>query len=69
MWRDCWFSVGIIGAVVSCLACLNPAAIIELGAIDLGAWTGQLDAVLLPALAGVVGVIAYPYSIGRRRTS
>jgi hypothetical protein len=50
---------------VSCLACLTPAAVIALGAIGLGAWTGRLDAVLLPVLAGLV---ASRYSIGRRRT-
>ena len=59
-------ALGIIGAVVSWLACLTAA--IALSAIGLGAWTGQLDVVLLPALAGFVGLIAYCSPIGRRRT-
>ena len=68
MWRDRWFALGIVGAIVSCLACLTPVAVIALGAIGLGAWTGHLDAVLLPVLAGFVGLIAYRYWIRRRRT-
>ena len=40
MWRDRWFARGIIGAAVSCLACLTPVAVIALGAIGLGAWAG-----------------------------
>ena len=67
MWRDRWFAVGIIGAVVSCLACLTPVAVIALGAIGLGAWTGHLDVVLLPVLAAFMGLVAYRYWIGRRR--
>jgi hypothetical protein len=53
---------------VSCLACLPPAAVIALGVIGLDAWTGHLDAVLLPVLAGFAGLVATRYSIGRRRT-
>ena len=68
MWRDRWFALGIIGAVVSCLACLTPAAVIALGAIGFGAWTGHLDAVLLLVLAGFAGLVAYRYWTGRRRT-
>ena len=68
MWRDRWFALGIVGAVVGCLACLTPAVVIALGAIGLGAWTGHLDAVLLPVIAGFVGLVAYRYWIGRRRT-
>ena len=51
------------------LACLTPAAVIALGAIGLGAWPGRLDAVLLPVLAGFVGLVASRSSIGRRRTA
>ena len=68
MWRDRWLALGTLGAVVSCLACLTSAAVIAPGAIGLGAWTSRLDAVLLPVLAGSVGVVAYRYWIGRRRT-
>ena len=68
MWRDRWFALGIVGAVVICLACLTPAAVIALGAIGLGAWAGHLDAILLPVLIGFVGLIAYRSLIARRRT-
>ena len=68
MWRDRWLALGTLGAVVSCLACLTPAAVIALGAIGFGAWTGHLDAFLLPVLAGLAGLVAYGYSIGRRQT-
>ena len=68
MWRDRWLALGTRGAVVSCLACLTPAAVIALGAIGLGARTGRLDAVQLPVLAGFVGLVASRSSIGRRRT-
>ena len=68
MWRDRWFALGIVGAIVSCLACLTPVAVIALGAIGLGAWTGHLDAILLPMLAGFAGLVAYRHRIRRRRT-
>jgi len=68
MGRDRWFAVGVIGAVLSCLACLTPAAVIALGAVGLGAWAGHLDAVLLPVLVGFVALIAYRSRIARRRT-
>lgn len=68
MGRDRWFALGVIGAVLSCLACLAPAAVIVLGAIGLGAWAGHLDAILLPVLLGLVGLITYRSWIARRRT-
>ncbi len=68
MGRDRWLAVGVIDAVLSCLACLTPAAVIALGAVGLGAWAGHLDAVLLPVLVGFVALIAYRSRIARRRT-
>jgi mercuric ion transport protein len=68
MRSDRWFALGIIGAVLSCLACLTPAAVIALGAIGFGAWAGHLDAILLPVFIGFVGLIAYRSWIVRRRT-
>ena len=65
MWRDRWLALGIVGAVVSCLTCLTPAAVIALAAIGLGARTGQLDAAPLPMVAGFVGLVAYRYWVGR----
>jgi mercuric ion transport protein len=68
MWRDRWFSIGLIGAVLACLACVTPLAVIGLGAIGLGAWTGRLDVVLLAALVVFVGIAVYRYRVACRRT-
>lgn len=68
MWRDRWLVLGIIGAVLSCLACLTPVAVLMFGAIGLGAWTGRLDVILLSLLIGFVVLAAYRYWIARRRT-
>jgi len=69
MWRDRWFALGIVGALASCRACLTPAAVVVLGAIGLGAWTGRLDAILLPVLVAFLALAAYRYRVGRRPTS
>lgn len=69
MWRDRWFALGIVGAIVSCLACLTPAVVIALGAIGLGAWTGRLDAILVSVLVAFLGLAVYRYWLGRRPTS
>ena len=66
MWRDRWLIVATIGAALSCLACLTPVAVLALGAIGLGAWTGQLDAVLLALLASFVTLVVYRYWKTRR---
>ena len=68
MWRDRWLSLGIIGAVLSCLACLRPVAVLTLGAIGLGAWTGRLEVILPLLLVGSVVLAGYRYWISRRRT-
>ena len=67
MWRDRWFTVSLIGAVLACLACLTPLAVIGLGAIGLGAWTGRLDVVLLAVLAAFIGIAVYRYRVACRR--
>src|SRR5574341_492802 len=54
MGHDRWLVLGVIGAALSCLACLTPVAVLALGAIGLGAWTGHLDVVLLVLLVGFV---------------
>lgn len=68
MWRDRWLILGVIGAALSCLACLTPVAVLALGAIGLGAWTGRLDAVLPLLIVGFVGLIGYRYWNARRTT-
>jgi hypothetical protein len=58
-------SAGIIGAVVAALCCFTPVLVLLLGAIGLGALTGYLDYVLLPALAFFVGLTIY--AVARKR--
>ena len=66
MWRDRWFALGVIGAALACLACLTPVAVLVLGAIGLGAWTGRLDLVLVPLLAGFVVLAVYRHRMRQR---
>jgi mercuric ion transport protein len=68
MRRDWWLVLGVIGTALTCLACLTPVAVLVLGAIGLGAWTGRLDLVLLPLLLGFVVLAVYRYRLMRRRT-
>lgn len=68
MWRDRWFSIGALGTLLACLACLTPIAALILGAVGLGAWTGRLDVVLLPLLVAGALLTAYRYWNARRRT-
>ena len=68
MWRDRWFVAGAIGAVLSCLACVTPLAVLGLGAVGLGAWTGRLDVILLPVLLVFAGLALYRYRIACRRS-
>lgn len=65
MGRDRWLMLGIVGAALSCLACLTPVAVLALGAIGLGAWTGRLDVVVLLLLVGSVALVVYRYWIRR----
>ncbi len=67
MWRDRWFAVGVIGAALSCLACLTPVAALALVAVGLGAWAGHVDAVLLPSLVLFIAVAAYRSRVACRR--
>ncbi|HKY88456.1 MAG: hypothetical protein A3E31_13010 [Candidatus Rokubacteria bacterium RIFCSPHIGHO2_12_FULL_73_22] len=68
MWRDRWLALGVVGALLTCLACVTPVALLLLGAIGLGAWTGRLDVVLLPLLVGFVALAALRLR-ARRRTA
>jgi len=67
MWRDRWLVLGVIGAALTCLACLTPALVLLLGAIGLGALTGRLDLLLFPLLIGFAGFTVYRYRQVRRR--
>jgi mercuric ion transport protein len=66
VWRDRWFTLGIIGALLSCLACLTPLAVLLLGALGLGALSGHLDAILVPVLLLFAGLVFYRVRIARR---
>ena len=67
MWRDRWLVVGVIGAALTCLACLTPVLVLLLGALGLGALTGRLDLVVLPLLIGFAGFALHRYRQVRRR--
>lgn len=67
MWRDRWFALGVVGAVLGCLVCLTPVAVLLLGVVGLGAWTGRLDLVFVPLLMASVAVVAYRYRVARRK--
>jgi len=69
MWRDRWLILGVIGAVLTCLACLTPALVLLLGAIGLGALTGGLDLLVFPLLVGFAGFTVYRYRQVRRKKS
>ena len=68
MGRDRWLALAILGAAVTCLACLTPVAVLVLEAIGLGAWMGRVDLVLLPLLLGLVGLAISRYRTARRRS-
>ncbi len=68
MWRDRCFTIGLIGTVLACLACLTPFAVVTRGAIGLGAWAGRLDAVPLPAVIVFLALAIYRYRVSCRRT-
>jgi mercuric ion transport protein len=68
MWRDWWFALGVVGAALTCLACLTPVAVLVLGAIGLGAWAGRLDVVLFLLLLGFVVLAVYRFRLMQRKT-
>jgi len=53
--------VGIVGTIVAAICCTTPILVMLLGAIGLGAMTGYLDFVLLPALGIFILIIAYGF--------
>ena len=50
---------GIMGSVIVALCCFTPILVVTLGMVGLGALTGYLDYVLLPALAVFIGITIY----------
>jgi mercuric ion transport protein len=67
MWRDRWLVFGVIGAALTCLACLTPALVLLLGAIGLGALTGRPDLMVLPLFIAFAAFAVYRYRQVRRR--
>ena len=51
--------IGLAGAAFTTLCCFTPVLVGLLGLVGLGAVTGYLDYVLLPALAGFLGLALY----------
>lgn len=60
--------VGIIGTVVAALCCFTPVLVVLLGVTGLGALTGYLDYVLLPA-SGIFLIILIYALIQRQKSS
>ena len=59
MNRKRLMSFGLVGAALTALCCFTPILVGLLGLVGLGAVTGYLDYVLLPALAGFLGLALY----------
>lgn len=57
--------IGWIGALIAALCCATPVLVVALSAVGLSAAVGWLDYVLLPALAGFIGMVVY--ALVRRR--
>ncbi len=53
--------VGVIGTIVAAVCCATPILVILFGVVGLGAMTGYLDYVLLPALAIFILIAAYGF--------
>ena len=68
LWRDRSLALGVVGALLACLACFTPLAVVALSAIGLGTWTGRLDLVLLAVLVACVALATYRYRACRGRT-
>ena len=49
--------LGIIGTILTCIACFTPLAVALLGVIGLARWAGYLDYILFPLLAVFVGLL------------
>ncbi|WP_447979945.1 mercury resistance system transport protein MerF [Candidatus Nitrospira bockiana] len=56
---------GLVGSATVALCCFTPFLAVTLGVLGLGALTGYLDYVLLPALAVFAGIALY--GIARQR--
>jgi len=57
---------GLAGAVITAFCCFTPLLVGLLGVVGLGAITGYLDYVLLPALVAFLGLTMYGLSQQKR---
>jgi mercuric ion transport protein len=53
--------LGIVGAILTCVACFTPAAVLLLGLLGLAGWAGYLDYVLFPLLGLFLILLGYSY--------
>lgn len=58
---------GVVGAVVTALCCFTPLLVVTFAAVGVSAWLAWADYVLLPALAGFVGLVGF--ALYRRRSA
>ncbi|HZR45397.1 MAG TPA: mercury resistance system transport protein MerF [Candidatus Manganitrophaceae bacterium] len=61
-----YIKAGRIGALIAAICCFTPLLVILLGVIGLGAVTGYLGYLLLPALLICLGLLAYGIFIQKR---
>ena len=54
-----YIKAGGIGALIVAICCFTPLLVILLGVVGLGAVSGYLDYLLLPALLAGLGLLAY----------
>lgn len=59
MRDDRLLKLGLGGAVVAALCCFTPLLVVLLGALGLAAWSGWIDVVALPALAGFAALAGH----------
>ncbi len=57
---------GLIGTVVTAVCCFTPILALLLGVLGLSAAVGWLDYLLLPVLAGFVGITVYALAKAKR---
>lgn len=63
---DGLLKTGVIGSAIAAICCFTPVLTVMLGIVGLGAVTGYLDYVLLPALVVFVGITIYALARKKR---
>lgn len=65
MKRNKTFITGVVGTIIALICCTTPVLVILLVTVGLGALTGYLDYVLIPALVLFILITFFSY---RKRT-